>query len=486
MESQATFDLLPALPEVILFVAGLALILVGSLRERHVPGLVTPLAVLALLVAAAVVLFADKSSTAILGGHFIFDSFAAFLKVVILVASASCILLARGFLQDQEMDRFEFPLLILFSSLGMCMMVSANSLLALYMALELQSLSLYVLAAFNRDQLRSTEAGLKYFVLSALASGMLLYGCSLVYGFTGTLSFTVLAEMLRPTEAITPTLSIGALVGLVFVAVGLAFKLSAVPFHMWTPDVYEGAPTPVTTFFAVVPKMAAIGLLLRVLMQPFGSVAGEWQQIIVFISVASMVLGGFAGIGQTNIKRLLAYSAIGHIGYAMVGLAAGTERGIYSVLIYMTIYLVMTLGIFTGVLMMRRQGRYIENIDELAGLSQRQPMLAFAFAIFLFSLAGIPPLAGFFGKLYVFMAAIDAGLTLLAVIAVVTSVIAAFYYLRIVKVMYFDAPAEAFDQPARTELQAIVTVCAVLVLGFILIPGPLLATAQTAAAALMP
>lgn len=486
MESQPTFDLIPALPEVLLFVSGLALLVLGSLRERHAAGLVTPLAVLALIVAAVLVIAADKTAAPILGDQFIFDRFAAFLKVVILAVSASCILLSRGFLQDQEMDRFEFPLLILFSSLGMCMMVSANSLLALYVALELQSLSLYVMAAFNRDQLRSTEAGLKYFVLGALASGMLLYGCSLIYGFTGTLSFTVIAETLGAIGSPTASLSLGALVGLVFVAVGLAFKLSAVPFHMWTPDVYEGAPTPVTTFFAVAPKMAAIGLLLRVLMQPFGAVAGEWQQIIVFISVASMLLGGFAGIGQTNIKRLLAYSAIGHIGYAMVGLAAGTERGIYSVLIYMTIYLVMTLGIFTGVLMMRRQGRYIESIDELAGLSQRQPMLALGFAIFLFSLAGIPPLAGFFGKLYVFMAAIDAGLTLLAVIAVLTSVVAAFYYLRIVKVMYFDAPAEAFDRPARMELQAIVTVCAILVLGFILIPGPLLATAQTAAAALMP
>jgi NADH-quinone oxidoreductase subunit N len=486
MDSQPAFDVIPALPELLLFIAGLLLLVLGSLRERDAARLVTPLAILSLIVAAFVVIGGDKTAAPILGGHFVHDTFAAFLKVVILAGSAASILLAQGYLRNQDLDRFEYPLLILFASLGMCMMVSANSLLALYMALELQSLPLYVMAAFNRDQLRSTEAGLKYFVLGALASGMLLYGCSLVYGFTGTLSFTALADLLRPGETGVASLGIGALVGLVFVAAGLAFKLSAVPFHMWTPDVYEGAPTPVTAFFAAAPKVAAVGLTLRVLMQPFGAVAGEWQQIIVFISVASMLLGAFAAIGQTNIKRLLAYSGIGHIGFALVGLAAGTERGVYAVLIYMTIYVVMTLGTFAAVLMMRRQGRYVETIDDLAGLSRRQPMLALAFAIFMFSLAGIPPLAGFFGKLYVFMAAIEAGLTPLAVIGVLASVVGAYYYLRIVKLIYFDAPAEAFDRPDRVELQAVLGVCAVLVLGFILIPGPLLATAQAAAAALMP
>jgi NADH-quinone oxidoreductase subunit N len=315
---------------------------------------------------------------------------------------------------------------------------------------------------------------------------MLLYGCSLVYGFTGTLLFDDLGAILVATDQGVVELGLGALAGLVFITAGLAFKLSAVPFHMWAPDVYEGAPTPVTAFFAAAPKVAAIGLTLRVLMQPFGAVAGDWQQIIVFIAIASMLLGAFAAIGQSNIKRLLAYSSIGHVGFALVGLAAGTERGIYGVLIYMAIYIVMTIGTFAVVLMMRRQGRYIETIDDLAGLSTTRPLLAAAMAIFMFSLAGIPPLAGFFGKLYVFMAAVDAGLTPLAVIAVLASVVGAYYYLRIVKLMYFDEPAEAFDRPGRFELQAVVAVSAVLVLGFIFIPGPLLATAQAAATALMP
>ncbi len=480
------FNLVPALPEVFLVLAALALLVVGALREHEPARLVTPLAALALLIAALFVIGADKTPEPIFAGHFVFDSFAAFLKVIILVGSAVSILLAQGYLQDQDLDRFEFPLLVLLAALGMSMMVSANSFLALYMALELQSLSLYVLAAFNRDQLRSTEAGLKYFVLGALASGMLLYGCSLVYGFTGTLLFDELGTILTASEGGVVELGLGALSGLVFITAGLAFKLSAVPFHMWAPDVYEGAPTPVTAFFAAAPKVAAVGLTLRVLMQPFGSAADEWQQIIVFIAVASMLLGAFAAIRQTNIKRLLAYSGIGHVGFALVGLAAGTERGIYGVLIYMTIYLVMTIGTFAVVLMMRRQGRYIETIEDLAGLSTTRPLLAAAMAIFMFSLAGIPPLAGFFGKLYVFMAAVEAGLTPLAVIGVLASVVGAYYYLRIVKLMYFDEPADAFDRQWRPELQAVVAVSAVLVLGFILIPGPLLATAQAAAAALMP
>ena len=486
MTSAIDFNLIPALPEVFLLLAGLALLVTGSMRGSDAGRLVTPLAALALVVAALFVIGADKSAEPIFNGHFVFDSFAAFLKVIILLGSAVSILLAQGYLQDLDLDRFELPLLILFASLGMCMMVSANSFIALYMGLEMQSLPLYVMAAFNRDQLRSTEAGLKYFVLGALASGMLLYGCSLVYGFTGTLLFDDLGALLTATEGGVVELGLGALAGLVFITAGLAFKLSAVPFHMWAPDVYEGAPTPVTAFFAAAPKVAAIGLTLRVMMQPFGSVADEWQQIIVFIAIASMLLGGFAAIGQTNIKRLLAYSGIGNIGFALVGLAAGTERGIYAVLIYMTIYLVMTIGTFAVVLMMRRQGRYIETIDDLAGLSSTRPMMAAAMAIFMFSLAGIPPLAGFFGKLYVFMAAVEAGLTPLAVLGVLASVVGAYYYLRIVKLMYFDEPTESFDRPARLELQAIVTVCAILILGFILIPGPLLATAQAAAAALMP
>ena len=312
---------------------------------------------------------------------------------------------------------------------------------------------------------------------------MLLYGCSMVYGFTGTLSFDDLAATFGSTPE-GRSLPLGALVGLVFILAGLAFKLGAVPFHMWTPDVYEGAPTPVTAFFAAAPKVAAMGLTLRVMMQPFGDWASEWQQVVVFVSIASMILGAFAAIGQTSIKRLMAFSGIGHVGYAMVGLAAGTERGIYGVLVYMAIYMVMTLGTFCCILMMRRQGRYVETIADLSGLSKRQPLLALALAIFMFSLAGIPPLAGFFGKLYVFMAAVDAGLVALAIIGVLASVVGAYYYVRIVKLMYFDEAAEPFDSSQPFELQLVGAVTAVLVMGFIFLPGGLLQAAQAAASAL--
>jgi NADH-quinone oxidoreductase subunit N len=336
------------------------------------------------------------------------------------------------------------------------------------------------MTAFHRDQLRSTEAGLKYFVLGALASGLLLYGCSLVYGFTGTLSFEGLAQVFQGT-----TISAGVLIGIVFIAAGLAFKLAAVPFHMWTPDVYEGAPTPVTAFIAAAPKVAAIGLTLRVLYQPFGEWVPEWQQIVVFIAIASMLLGSFAAIGQTNVKRLLAYSGIGHIGFALVGLAAGTENGVYSVLVYMTIYMIMTIGAFGCVMAMRRHGQAVEEIDDLAGLGRHQPLLAAALAIFMFSMAGIPPLAGFFAKLYVFLAVVEADMVPLAVIGLLASVVGAYYYIRVVKVMYFDEPKEVFDQPMGRELSIIVAATAVFNVLFCLLPSPLLNQAKAAAAALL-
>ncbi|MCB1885159.1 MAG: NADH-quinone oxidoreductase subunit NuoN [Geminicoccaceae bacterium] len=483
--SPVVLNLSSALPEVVLFLSGLVLLVVGALREGEGAKGLSPFAVLVLLVVAAMILGGGQTAMVSLGGHFIFDGFAAFTKVVILVAAALSLLLARDYLIDEKVDRFEFPLLVLFAALGMCMMVSANSFIALYMGLELQSLAIYVLAAFQRDTLRSSEAGLKYFVLGSLASGMLLYGCSLVYGFTGTLRFDTLAAGFAIQGERGIDLQIGALVGLTFVAAGLAFKMAAVPFHMWTPDVYEGAPTPVTAFMASAPKVAAIALTLRVLMQPFGEWTDEWRQIVVFISVASMILGAFAAIGQTNFKRLMAYSGIGHVGYALIGLAAGTAGGIYGVLIYLVIYVAMTLGTFACIMMMRRGGRYVETIGDLSGLSTRQPMMALALAVFMFSLAGIPPLAGFFGKLYVFMAAVDAGLVPLAVIGVVTSVVGAYYYLRIVKVMYFDEPTEAFDGPNGLGLRLVAAGTAVFTVAFILLPGPFLNAAQNAAAALM-
>ncbi len=479
-------DFTPAMPELFLLLSALGLLVVGALmREPEAARIVSGLAVLALIVAVVIVLASNKDPHLAFGGHFVADAFSAFLKVLIFIGTALAILLARGYLVDQRLQRFEFALLALLSALGMSMMVSANSFLALYMALELQSLPLYVLAAYDRDNLRSTEAGLKYFVLGALASGLLLYGCSLVYGFTGTLSFDVLATAFGPqaggaADVMLPT---GAVVGLVFIIAGLAFKLAAVPFHMWTPDVYEGAPTPVTAFLATAAKVAAVGLTIRVLLHPFADWAAQWQQVVILISLASMLLGAFAAIGQTNIKRLMAYSGIGHIGYALVGLAAGTERGVYGVLVYISIYVVMTLGTFGCILLMRRQGRYVEQIGDLAGISRQRPMLAAAFAIFMFSLAGIPPLAGFFGKLYVFLAAVDAGLTWLAIVGVLTSVVGAYYYLRIVKLAYFDAPADALDLPNHRSVGVVTAVTALATLLFVVWPGPLLRVAEVAAAA---
>jgi NADH-quinone oxidoreductase subunit N len=479
-------DLTPALSELLLFIGALVLLLLGVFREHEGTRVVTPLTVLTLVGAALVAIAHEKTRTIGFDGHFVFDGYAAFLKVLILLGSAGALLLAGGFLQDERIDRFEYPLLVLLSALGMSMMVSANSFIALYMALELQSLPIYVLAAFHRDNLRSTEAGLKYFVLGALASGMLLYGCSLVYGFSGTVQFDALADLWATGAAGGQGLPLGALVGLVFIVSGLAFKMAAVPFHMWTPDVYEGAPSPVTAFMAGAPKVAAVGLMLRVLMGPFHLWVDQWQQIVVVVSIASMALGAFAAIGQSNFKRLMAYSGIANVGYALVGVAAGTASGINGALVYMAIYLTMTLGTFACILQMRRQGRYVESIADLAGLSRRRPMMALALAIFMFSLAGIPPLAGFIGKVYVFKAAIDAGLIWFAVVGVVLSVVGAYYYLRIVKIMYFDEPAEAFDPPTYPAVGSVAAVCAALLLFFILpiLSSPLLTSAQAAAAAL--
>lgn len=485
MPASLHLDLVPLLPELVLVLTGLVLLVLGAVRERaRAAGIVAPLTVLALLVAAALSGVLDRTPQTLLGGHFRFDAMAAFLKVLVFLGVAASLLLGSSYVEDERIDRFELPLLALFSALGMGLMVSAESLLGLYMALELQSLPLYVMAAFQRDQLRSTEAGLKYFVLGALASGMLLYGCSLIYGFTGTLSFTTLAQSFGPgSPAGIPT---GAVVGLVFVIAGLAFKLAAVPFHMWTPDVYEGAPTSVTAFLAAAPKVAALGLTLRLLMGPMADWVGQWQQVVALVALASMVLGALAGLVQTNIKRLMAYSGIANVGFALVGVAAGTREGVEAALVYVAIYLAMTLGAFGCILAMRRQGTYVERIDELAGLSTRQPLLAAALAIFMFSLAGIPPLAGFFGKYFVFFAAVKAGLVWLAIAGVLASVVAAYYYLRIVKLAYFDPPAEPFELPSGPGLRLVTGLAAILVAGFVVLPGPLFDAAAGAAASLGP
>ncbi len=488
MQDAAAFNLIPVLPELFLALSAMALLMLGvfqtdSAAERpRTAGLVAQLAMAACALTLLLTASYGRGPEIALNGLFTADLFAVFLKVLILIASGAAILVSQGYLRLHGMYRFEYPVLILFATLGMMMMVSANDLMSLYMGLELQSLSLYVLAAINRDNLRATESGLKYFVLGALASGLLLYGMSLVYGFTGTTSFAVLADILTVDGSLE--VSSGLVVGLVFMFAGLAFKVSAVPFHMWTPDVYEGAPTPVTAFFAVAPKIAAIGLILRVMIGPFGDLVSQWQQLVVFVSAASMVLGAFAAIGQTNIKRLMAYSSIGHMGYALVGLAAGTEQGVRGVLIYVAIYLLMNVGTFAVILCMRRNDRMVESIGDLAGLGKRQPTMALALAVFMFSLAGIPPLAGFFGKLYVFLAAIEAGLIWLAIIGVLASVVGAFYYLRIVKVMYFDEAVDSLDRPVGPEMSAVMAVTGFVVFFFFLYPTPILDGAEAATAAL--
>ncbi|MBV9549131.1 MAG: NADH-quinone oxidoreductase subunit NuoN, partial [Alphaproteobacteria bacterium] len=389
--------------------------------------------------------------------------------------------LADEFFSAETMSRFELPVLMILASLGMLLMVSAGSFIALYMGLELQSLALYVLAAFHRDHLRSTEAGLKYFVLGALSSGMMLYGISLIYGFTGTTGFAAIAHVVAGGAP-----ALGVIFGIVFLIAGLAFKVSAVPFHMWTPDVYEGAPTPITAYFASAAKVAALCLFLRAILIPFPNLIQQWRQIIVFISVLSMALGAIAAIGQSNIKRLMAYSSIGHMGYALLGLASGTALGVRGVLIYLTIYVFTNLGVFAGIQAMRRGGQATETISDLAGLSRTCPKLAAIFAMLFLSLAGVPPLAGFFAKWYVFAAAMQVGLLVPAVIGVLSSVIALVYYLRILKIMYFDEPAPTFDSDAGFGIKATLALSAIVALGFIVAASPVINAADAAARAMLP
>jgi NADH-quinone oxidoreductase subunit N len=462
------------LPELILAAGILVLVLFGALRGKESGGPVTEIAAGLLGLAIVIIFLGSKTTAVVFDGAFIDDGFGRFMKVLTLVGSLVTLIMSQDFLAREKIDKFEFPILILLSTLGMLMLISAAGLIALYLGLELMSLSLYVIAAFHRDNLRASEAGLKYFVLGALSSGMLLYGASLLYGFAGTVSFAGIAETINGKA------SLGAVFGLVFLMAGLAFKMSAVPFHMWTPDVYEGAPTPVTAFFASAVKMAAVAITIRVVLTAFPGIASQWRQIVIFISLLSMVLGAFAAIGQTNIKRLMAYSAIGHIGFALVGLAAGGEAGVSGVLAYMAIYLVMTLGTFAGILSMRVNGEGVENISDLSGLAETDGVMAFFLAMMMFSLAGIPPLAGFFAKWYVFNAAIQAGLYWLSVIGVLSSAVAAYYYLRIVKVMYFDEAAPAFDRPAAAP-RAVLAVTGLLVLFLFAYPGVFI-DATTAAA----
>ena len=470
-----------ARPELFLAAATTLLLIYGVVRGEIATNFVSLVTSAALLVTAVLLFMPYREGTAF-ASLFIVDRLTATMKVLVLIGASIAILMSRAYFERVKAWRFEYPILVALATLGMMLMISANDLMALYVGLELQSLALYVVASFQRDGVRSTEAGIKYFVLGSVASCMLLFGASLIYGFCGGTAFVQISRALLDGRGA----EIGTVIGLVFVVAGLAFKVSAVPFHMWTPDVYEGAPTPVTALFAVAPKIAALSLMVSVLMGPFKPLFAQWQQIIVIASVLSMALGAFAALRQQNIKRLMAYSSIGNVGYILLGLASGSEKGIQSVVFYLAIYLVMTLGVFATILMMKRRDVMVECIDDLSGLARSQPAMAFALLIFMFSLAGIPPLAGFWGKLYIFIAAVEAKLYVPAVLGVLASVVASYYYLRIVKVMYFDEPAEALDRPVFGVNRAVALAAAVLVAVFSLAPQPLSLAAAAAAKGLFP
>ena len=468
---------LTALPEIVLSILGMLILVYGVLRKPDQTQVCTMMTLGAFLVTGF--LLVTRAGGIGYHGQFTVDAFSIFCKALILVGAALALMLALDYNQQQKIERFEYPVLMLFAVVGMMGMVSATNLMTLYLSLELQSLALYVMAAFARDELRSSEAGLKYFVLGALASGLLLYGISLVYGFSGTMDFRVLERALTAPGSVSP----GVIVGIVFMIAGLAFKASVAPFHMWTPDVYEGAPTSVTAFLATAPKVAAMALFLRTMVQPFGHLLPSWQLILEIISICSMVLGALAAIGQFNIKRLMAYSSIGHMGYALIGLVVGTPAGIRGLLVYLIVYIFMSAGVWACIISMRRRGMALEKIEDLSGLGRTDPALALALTVFMFSMAGIPPLSGFFGKLYVFLAAVQAHLWALVVIGVLSSVVASYYYMRIVKVMYFDKPVAAFDRK-MTATTFVATVTGLFTLLFFLFPGPLVSAAGTAAASL--
>lgn len=471
-------EIIPVFPEVLLVLVALALLMVGVFAKGDTTRLATLVSILALGAAIYGLSQGGDQLRSTFGGMFVQDGFTIFVKGLVLLATALTLALSLDFLEREKIGRFEYPVLVLFATVGMMIMVSAGDFMSLYVGLELQSLSLYVLAAYQRDNSRATEAGLKYFVLGALASGLLLYGISLVYGFSGTTQFSSLTMVLGGEGG---KANIGVIVGMVFILAGLAFKISAAPFHMWTPDVYEGAPTSVTAFFAIGPKIAAFALLVRVLSIPFGELMHQSQQIIIFVSVLSMIVGSFGAIVQTNIKRLMAYSSIGHVGFALVGVVAGHEAGIQGVLVYLTIYLFMNIGVFAIIMTMRRKGQLVEGIDDLAGLSKTSPALAYILTALMFSMAGIPPLAGFWGKFYVFLAAVQTGHYSLAIFGMVTSVVSAYYYIRIIKIMFMDEPKGVFDSPISRPTGVVLVLSTAVIVLFTVFPTPLLTSAKAAA-----
>lgn len=473
-------------PELVIFIGGLLMLLVGVFQKEDFVTKHMHLGRFILLLAFAMLLL-DKQAMSIFSSMVTVNSYTTFVKGIILLSSIATLWMASGYYRNMnQLPVMEFPTILLLSVGGMMCMVSANSLITLYMGLELQSLALYILASIHRDNQKSSEAGLKYFVLGSVASGILLFGCSLVYGFTGTVNFETLAMLgvVPLSDGTMTTLSDGAIVGLVMIMIGFCFKISAVPFHMWTPDVYEGAPTPVTAFFATAPKVAAVALLVRLLADTFSAFHDEWSQIIIFVAVASMVVGALGAMAQTNVKRLIAYSSIGHVGFILLGLVSGSPQGVQAILFYLCIYVVMSIGFFACIMMMRQKSSTLENIYDLSGLGTSKPLMALVMVIFMFSMAGIPPLAGFFGKFYVFKSLINDGWYVLAVIGVLSSVIAAFYYLRIVKIMYFDEISVRFEVAIRPELKIIAGFAALINVCFILFYSPLLEAVDAASKAL--
>jgi NADH-quinone oxidoreductase subunit N len=480
--SALSTDLALLRPELTLLAFGLVMLLICAFRGDKAAKSVITVGVVGLLICGFFLSQSLAEHATAFNGVFISDKFATVMKFLVLGGAILALLLGYAGMDREDIGKPEFPTLVIFSVLGMLIMVSANDLLTLYIGFELQSLALYVLAAFRRDSARSSEAGLKYFVLGALSSGLLLYGASLIYGFTGTTSFDQLAQILsagsRP--------AMGLVIGLIFLISGLAFKVSAVPFHMWTPDVYEGAPTPITAFFAMAPKVAAMALFTRVLFGPFGHMLLEWQHILWFLSAASMVVGSLGAIWQSNIKRLMAYSSIANVGFALIGLTTGTQAGVQGMIVYMAIYIVMTAGTFGIIHFMNQSGKPVEAVQDLAGLSRTRPWLAAAMLLFMFSYAGIPPLAGFFAKLYVFLPAIEAHFYILAVLGVLASVVGAYYYLRIIKIMYFDEPVTAFDDKSSLPLGVVLVFSVAVMLLFIVVPVYLVDQAGQAAQSLVP
>tara|TARA_B100001057_G_scaffold244758_1_gene245018 strand:+ start:98 stop:1516 length:1419 start_codon:yes stop_codon:yes gene_type:complete len=455
-------------PEIFLSLSIMFLLILGVFKKES-SKLIQNISLIILLV-TAVITFNETlgiKQTLLFNESIIIDYLSSFMKIVTLLAAFLVLVISSNYLKTLKLFKIEYPILILSSVLGMMIMISSNDLIVFYMGLELQSLALYVLATFNRDQLKSSEAGLKYFVLSALSSGLLLYGCSLIYGFTGSTNFNLIADQLNADQYVLTF-------GIVFILVGLAFKISAVPFHMWAPDVYEGSPTSVTLFFTMVPKVAALTVFIRFLYVPFLNLIDQWQMILIFLSIASMLFGAIAAIGQTNLKRLIAYSSISHIGYALAGLATGSNDGIQSSVIYITIYIFMNLGLFSCLLMMRRNSEYFEDIDDLSGLSKNHPLLSLSLLIILFSLAGIPPLAGFFAKFYVFKSVLEQSMYFLAIVGLLSTVVAAYYYLRIIKIMYFDKEKEKYDSDHSLWLKFSLTISTLLILIYFVFPSQLI------------